>query len=274
MTPDKAPSTPISVNSLIFSQSTLTPTTRATFALSPMKSRCSPKRCRFKTNHISTASAMAQKNWTGTGPSRPVSTSKMTYSLMSRMLWLNPPEEMTVAPSQTKSVAKGRDDRGNADPHHEEAVEEADQAADEKRQDEGAPHQQVVLVGHVLVEREDAELGDHHEDQAGDLEHGGEGEVDLAGGDDQREAEAENERGHDRAAQRRVHAITEEALGCRDHEGADHDEKREDDRQAFDPRPQRLMGLELRPRHAGVRSATRSGRRSARRPSSPPAEPR
>ena len=61
MTPDKAPSTPINVNNLIRSQSTLTPTTRATLALSPMNSRCSPKRWRFKMNHINTASPMVQK---------------------------------------------------------------------------------------------------------------------------------------------------------------------------------------------------------------------
>ena len=36
---------------------------------------------------------------------RPVRTSYIAYSLMDRILWLSPPEEMTVAPSQTNKVA-------------------------------------------------------------------------------------------------------------------------------------------------------------------------
>ena len=113
-----------------------------------------------------------------------------------------------------KEGRKCRDDRGYADAHHEETVQESDQAAHEDRREEGAPYQKIMLVGHVFIEREDTELGDHHEYQAGNLQNGGEGEVDFAGGDDKSETQAENERWHDRAGERRVNAIAEKALGC------------------------------------------------------------
>ena len=64
----------MSVNSLIFSRPTLTPTTRATSTLSPMNKRCSPKRWRLSTNHKATATAVAHSACTGTTPMRPTST--------------------------------------------------------------------------------------------------------------------------------------------------------------------------------------------------------
>ena len=150
-----------------------------------------------------------------------------------------------------------RYDRWNADAYDEKPVDEPDEAAGGERRQEGAPQQEVMFVGQVGIERKDAELRNHHERQAGYLEHGGEGEVDLPGGDDEGQAKAENERRRDRAGKGRVHAIPEEALGRKNHEGADHDHERGDDRQAFESRPKRLVALDLKLRHVRARSANR-----------------
>src|SRR5882672_8984445 len=219
--PARPASAPMSVNS--FSRVALTsmPTTRATVALSPMKSSDSPKRWRLRMNHNSTAMARTTTAWIGM-PSGLRSTTPLLKSpvnrrpvvIAQRSVWLKSRSENCLPPARNTAMPRldllGR-----------------------------APFRQPVQPEHVV------EAVEGREDHARERDDRGKGKIDLARRDDQREAERADDLwlvvDHDGD----VGAPAEEGVGRQRHQRDQHDDQHQQDRhalgrqQARDQRPPR-----------------------------------
>ncbi len=213
----------MSVNSLIRSRSTWMPTTRATDWLSPMNSRCSPNRCRFKISQSSTRDPQRpQELHREVGD--PADEQRVDPGLVDRAQGIGGAARQAGGEAAPEELGRQRgDDRRHADHGHDEAVDEAHERPAQKRQRHAQPWLAQVLdrIGQEVTREGD---------------HGGEGEVDLARSDDQRQPERQEQHGRHGREEREIDPRAQEDLRCRRHEHGRERQQHGDDRQALETR--------------------------------------